>query len=77
MILRRWKVLFLESKPEHLAAWDTDLVRAIRDHDLDALRARNTTTQSLQASNAFGESIVHLCARRETAEMLRFLVERT
>lgn len=66
---------FLETKPEYVAAWTNDITKAVRDHNLKALEEMHLRGERLQACNQFGESIVHLCVRRGTPEILRFLLQ--
>ena len=66
---------FLQLTPDLIAAWDQKLVKAIRTHDLDTLKSMHKAGKSLQASNQFGESIVHVCVRRGTPEILKFLLD--
>ena len=67
---------FLKPTPEHIAAWDHDLLKAIRTQDLPLLqRMHQQDGKPLQASNQFGESIVHVCVRRGNSAILRYLLE--
>eukprot|EP00797_Seminavis_robusta_P025089 Sro432_g141620.1 ANK (247) ;mRNA; r:17314-18054 len=65
---------FLPVKPEYVSAWTNELTRAIRNHDLDALKEMHQQGHRMQACNQFGETVVHLAVRRGTPEMLRFLL---
>jgi len=67
---------FLKATPEHIAAWDGELLRAIRSHDLPLIQKlhQESGKASLQASNQFGETILHVCVRRGTPDILRFLL---
>jgi len=44
---------FLKATPEHIAAWDHDLLRAIRTHDLPLIKKMHQEGKPLQASNQF------------------------
>jgi Ankyrin repeats (3 copies) len=66
---------FLKATPEHIAAWDGELLRAIRTADLALLKKMHQAGSTLQASNKFGESILHVCARRGDPAMLRYLLQ--
>lgn len=57
------------------AAFDMELVGAVRDQNLKKLMAIQKAGHPLQARSQFGESLVHICARRGTPEMLRFLLQ--
>ena len=66
---------FLKPTAQHMAAWDHDLLKAIRTQDLPLLQKMHQEDgKRLQASNQFGESIVHVCVRRGTSEILRYLL---
>jgi len=66
---------FLPSRPEHVEAWNSELVGAIRNQDLAAaLKKMHKEGKRLQACNQFGESIIHLCIRRGSPEQLKFLI---
>lgn len=67
---------FLEGNEDHVNAWCTELVGTIRSRDLAALKRQYKSGKQLQACNQFGESIIHLCVRRGTPEMLSFLVNK-
>lgn len=56
------------------AAFDMELVGAVRDKNLEKLHALHSQGHPMQARSQFGESLVHICARRGTPEMLRFLL---
>ena len=67
---------FLKTTPEHIAAWDGDLLRAIRTQDLELVqKLHQEQGKPLQACNQFGESILHVCVRRGTPAILRYLLE--
>lgn len=65
---------YLAATNDQRAAWDHNLICTIRAKDLKALKQRHVSGKTLQACNEFGESVVHLCVRRGTAEMLEFLI---
>jgi Ankyrin repeats (3 copies) len=65
---------FLKATPAHIAAWDGELLRAIRNGDLAQLKTMHQAGSALQASNKFGESILHVCVRRGNPAMLRYLL---
>jgi len=66
---------FLTPTPEQIAAWDHDLLRAIRTHDLPLIqRMHQDQGKPLQASNQFGESIMHVCVRRGNLKILKYLL---
>lgn len=66
---------FLKPTAEHIAAWDHDLLKAIRTRDLPLLQKMHQQDgKPLQASNQFGESILHVCVRRGTLDILKYLM---
>ena len=60
---------------EDKAAFDMALVGAVRDQNLDKVQELQAQGHPLQARSQFGESILHVCARRGTPEMLRFMLQ--
>ena len=65
---------FLETTPEHIAAWDGDLLRAVRTQDFELIQKMHQEGKPLQACNQFSESILHVCVRRGTPEILNYLL---
>lgn len=65
---------FLKTTPEHIAAWNGDLVRAVRTQAFDRIKEMHREGKPLQASNQFGESVLHVCVRRGTPEILNYLL---
>lgn len=66
---------FLEYTPEQIAAYDNDVTGAVRTDDLDALRRIWRGGKTLQCSNRFGESIVHIACRRGSLPVVKFLLD--
>ncbi|CAB9507668.1 ANK [Seminavis robusta] len=66
---------FLKTTPEHIAAWDAELLRTVRTQDLPLLKKMHQAGARLQASNQFGESILHVCVRRGTPAILHYLLQ--
>ena len=60
---------------EDKAAFDMALVGAVRDQNLDKVKELHAQGHPLQARSQFGESLMHVCARRGTPEMLRFILQ--
>lgn len=60
---------------EDKAAFDMALVGAVRDQNLDKIKELHSQGHPLQARSQFGESLLHVCARRGTPEMLRFMLQ--
>lgn len=65
---------FLKPCQEHLDAYQTNTITAIRKGDVDALREIKKSGQSLQGCNKFGESIVHLSCRRSNIAVPTYLI---
>ncbi len=65
---------FLEVSEEHLAAYQADLISAIRNGDIETLRSIKKSGRSLQGSNRFGESIMHIACRRGAPDTVSFLM---
>jgi len=70
-----WHDYFQTMTPEHVDAYTTEMVQAIRNDDYKCLRERLRKGYTLQCCNTHGESIVHLACRRGSHDMLRFLME--
>lgn len=60
---------------ENQANYDTDVVTATREEDLDTLRSLHAGGQSLSCCNRFGESLLHMACRRGFASVFSFLIE--
>ncbi|KAL7563026.1 hypothetical protein ACA910_013547 [Epithemia clementina (nom. ined.)] len=58
---------------ETVEGYDLNLVTKVRQEDVDGLRELMKSGRSMQCSNQFGESIVHMACRREAISVLRFL----
>jgi len=65
---------FLKIAPQHIAAWNSELLRAVRTQDYNSVRKMHLEGKPMQASNQFGESILHVCVRRGTPEILNYLL---
>lgn len=55
--------------------YDMDIVTAIRDENLSALKALYSAGRSMSCSNRFGESLLHMACRRGFTSIVKFLVE--
>jgi len=69
------KDYFLEYTPDQIAAYDHAVTGAVRGDDVDTLRALFRNGKTMQCSNKFGESIVHMACRKGSLSVIRFLVE--
>jgi hypothetical protein len=56
-------------------SYDLELIQAVRDRDLQALRLKIEHGQSMNCSNKFGHTLLHTAARRGATEIVRFLLE--
>jgi hypothetical protein len=66
---------FLPVTAASIEAYDMQVVKAVRNSDVAALRELLKSGRSLQCGNKFGESIVHACCRRGSLTVLQFLFQ--
>jgi len=66
---------FVTPTEEHIAAYRTDIITAVRQGDLLTLRQMHREGRMMQCCNRFGESIIHMACRTGAIEIVRFLVE--
>ena len=66
---------FVQFTEEHVAAYDKEIVGALRARNIPLLRELQKKGKLLQCANRYGESLVHMACRRGFIEVLRFLVE--
>jgi hypothetical protein len=66
---------FLEVTDKQIEAYSTELVKAIRDRNIPLLREMHASGKTLQCSNRFGESLLHMACRRGYTDVVRFLIE--
>jgi hypothetical protein len=69
------KDFFLEITDEGIAAFDQDVARAVREKNIPFLRDRKNNGKTLQCSNRFGESLIHMACRRGFTEVVRFFIK--
>lgn len=69
------KDFFMEMTDESTAAYDQDVITAVREGDVETLRQMHEQGRQLQCSNKFGESLVHMACRRGMTDIVRFLVK--
>jgi ankyrin repeat protein len=66
---------FLQYSDAHYDSYDAESIAAIRGQDLDALRAlHGTEGRTLQATNRFGESLLHMACRRGFTRTVHYLL---
>jgi len=66
--------LFHNPTEDEIAAYSQDVLKAVRERDVDQLRAFVREGRSLQCSNRFGESLMHMACRRGFTDVVKFLV---
>lgn len=66
---------FIEMTGECDAAYDQDVITAVREGDIDTLREMHENGRPLQCSNKFGESLIHMACRRGLTDVVRFLIK--
>ncbi|GFH53509.1 hypothetical protein CTEN210_09985 [Chaetoceros tenuissimus] len=78
-----WSFLSFEDVPEdffttmtqeNFDGYTSEILNAVRGNDLEKLRSLNENGHCMQCCNKFGESILHLAARRGNAEVINFLL---
>jgi hypothetical protein len=65
---------FVAANGEEIQAWNFDVLRAMRDGDLEKLRGFHELGRPLKCSNKFGESLPHMACRKGLAPIIDFLV---
>lgn len=65
----------VKPRSEDIDAYDIELVRAVRNSDVDKLKSLAESGISLNACNRFGESITHMACRRGDYKIVKYLVE--
>ena len=66
---------FQGATEESVKAYSMDITKAVREEDIKTLRALHEQGESLNCSNRFGESIVHIACRRNAVAILKFLMQ--
>lgn len=65
---------FTKPSEEEIAAYDLDAVRAIRGGELLKLKQLHSQGKNLNASNQFGESLLHMACRRGNIGIVSFML---
>ena len=65
---------FEETRDEDVNSYGFDVIRAVRDSDIEQLRQFYHEGRTLKCSNQFGESILHLACRKGLVPVVKFLV---
>ena len=68
------KDYFIQTTEAHTAAYGSDVLKAVREGSISALREIHLSGRTLQCCNSFGESILHMACRHGELEIVRFLV---
>lgn len=69
------KQFFQPVTEEEIDSYKNDVVTAVRNEDLDQLRALYTKGRKLKCSNKYGESLLHLACRRNMVNVTKLLVK--
>lgn len=69
------KGFFHQSTDEEVAAYNSEVVSAVRDEELDRLRKMQENGQKLNCFNRFGESLLNLACRRGFESIVRYLMD--
>lgn len=65
---------FLKPSEEEINAFDLDAVRAIRAGNLAELKRLHAEGKNLNASNQFGESLLHMACRRGNLAIVSYML---
>ena len=60
--------------PTEVDSYDMETTRAVRANDLQALRELHRKGYPLDASNRYGESLLHIACRRGSVSMIKFML---
>lgn len=63
-----------ETMPKDLSAWNFEVLAAVRNGDVEQLRAYHNEGRNLKCSNQFGETLMHLACRKTFIPVVEFLV---
>ncbi|GFH48656.1 hypothetical protein CTEN210_05132 [Chaetoceros tenuissimus] len=67
---------FFHTYTEHeLESYSLEVTQAVRSENVEQLRELHKKGISLQCSNAFGESLLHMACRRGLIDIVRFLLD--
>lgn len=69
------KDFFVEVTEDVIKAYEMDVIKAVRENDIETLRDFNQAGRKLQCANKFGDSIVHTACRRGSLEIVQFLLK--
>mmetsp|Transcript_3062 Transcript_3062/g.4126 ORF Transcript_3062/g.4126 Transcript_3062/m.4126 type:complete len:191 (+) Transcript_3062:152-724(+) len=66
---------FTEPTAEDYQAYDFDVLKAVRNSDVESLRQLHKQGKNLRCCNRARETLMHVACRRGDTEVVRFLVE--
>lgn len=66
---------FLPFTEAHLEAYTTEMVNAVQGNDVETLRSYLKAGHVMQASNRFGESMLHTSCRRGFTDVVKFFLD--
>jgi hypothetical protein len=66
---------FVEVTEDVVKAYEMDVIKALRENDLQSLRDFYKAGRQLQCANKFGDSIIHTACRRGCLEIVQFLLK--
>ena len=69
------KSFFAEVTEEQMAAYNNDVVGAVRNNDLELLKKLHGDGQLLDCSNRYGESLLNMACRRGFDSIVEYLME--
>lgn len=59
---------------EEIELYDNEVISAVREQQMDVLRAMHNTGRRLQCCNQFGESLLHMACRRGLLNAVEFMI---
>jgi ankyrin repeat protein len=65
---------FFETMPMDLDAWNFEVLAAVRNGDVNQLRAFHQEGRNLKCSNKFGETLMHVACRKTLVSVVDFLI---
>jgi hypothetical protein len=69
------KGFFCTVSEEQMVAYNTEVVAAVRNNDLDELKQLHQNGQAMNCFNRFGESLLNSACRRGMEEIVRYLFD--
>ena len=66
---------FLEVSEAQMACYNTEVVSAVRNNDLDRLKQLHVQGQQMDCFNRFGESLLNIACRRGFEDIVAYLLE--